>query len=435
MRTGTLAETFASERGGRPAIRRSTGTIMSWKVNIAEVGKPGRMITGLPSQTARHSGLPGFSATPWAMMPGFAEPADDAMGDVARALRGAARQHQHVAFRKRLAHRRFKRGLVIGDGAEKMRFAAILVDRRRDDRAIGVVDRGRPQRFARLHQFISGRDHRDARLARHRNFSDAAGRQHADLARTDDGAGAQQGLAARDVGAGIRDELPGRRGTADLDRARAGGLRVLDHHDGIRAARQRAAGRDRRRRARQHRPLRRDTAGDHLVVEPQAYGRGFVRRGEIGRAHRKAVDIGTVERRHVDRRRDVLAQRTTKRIRELARLAGDRPRKQRGLETRQAPPRATGWSGTGPDRDFQTFWTRGSGSSRCSFPQHIGIDGRSRSISFAAAGNQQPGLRARIWLRGEDRRPPTASRRHPLFRAVRPPRSRRWRRSCAPAAV
>ena len=44
---------------------------MSWKVNIAEVGKPGRMMTGLPSQTARHSGLPGFSATPCAMMPGL----------------------------------------------------------------------------------------------------------------------------------------------------------------------------------------------------------------------------------------------------------------------------------------------------------------------------------------------------------------------------
>jgi len=29
IRTGTLAVTFASERGGRPAMRRSTGTIMS----------------------------------------------------------------------------------------------------------------------------------------------------------------------------------------------------------------------------------------------------------------------------------------------------------------------------------------------------------------------------------------------------------------------
>ena len=51
-------------------MRRRTGATMSWKVNIAEVGKPGRMTTGLPSQTARHRGLPGFSATPWATMPG-----------------------------------------------------------------------------------------------------------------------------------------------------------------------------------------------------------------------------------------------------------------------------------------------------------------------------------------------------------------------------
>ena len=57
-------------RGGRPARRRSTGATMSWKVNMAEVGKPGSTTTGLPSQTARQSGLPGFSATPWATIPG-----------------------------------------------------------------------------------------------------------------------------------------------------------------------------------------------------------------------------------------------------------------------------------------------------------------------------------------------------------------------------
>ena len=34
-----------------------------WRT-MAEVGNPGRMMTGLPSHTARHSGLPGFSATP-----------------------------------------------------------------------------------------------------------------------------------------------------------------------------------------------------------------------------------------------------------------------------------------------------------------------------------------------------------------------------------
>ena len=30
----------------------------------------GNTTTGLPAHTARHSGLPGFSATPWAMIPG-----------------------------------------------------------------------------------------------------------------------------------------------------------------------------------------------------------------------------------------------------------------------------------------------------------------------------------------------------------------------------
>ena len=119
IRTGTRASTLASERGGRPAIRRSTGTIMSWKVNIAEVGNPGRITTGLPSQTARHSGLPGFSATPCAMMPGlpsrpmmrcdtspapFDVPPDStSMSLVASAL-------AHRGFELALRHRGWRRG-------------------------------------------------------------------------------------------------------------------------------------------------------------------------------------------------------------------------------------------------------------------------------------------------------------------------------------
>jgi hypothetical protein len=43
--------------------------------------------------------------------------------------------------------------------------------------------------------------------------------------------------------------------------------------------------------------------------------------GEIGRAHRKAVDIGAVEGRHVDRRDDIFAERRAERVRELARFA------------------------------------------------------------------------------------------------------------------
>src|ERR1700753_3477776 len=119
IRTGIFAVTLASERGGRPAIRRSTGTIMSWKVNIAEVGNPGRITTGLPSQTARHSGLPRLSPPPLADAAGEqrpargddarrAEPRDDSMGDIARTFRGTAGQYQHVAVGECPAHGGFE---------------------------------------------------------------------------------------------------------------------------------------------------------------------------------------------------------------------------------------------------------------------------------------------------------------------------------------
>jgi hypothetical protein len=55
---------------GRPASARTTGATNSWKVKIAEVGNPGRMTTGLPAVTARHTGLPGLMATPWTTTPG-----------------------------------------------------------------------------------------------------------------------------------------------------------------------------------------------------------------------------------------------------------------------------------------------------------------------------------------------------------------------------
>ncbi|GMA79552.1 hypothetical protein GCM10025880_59690 [Methylorubrum aminovorans] len=63
-RCGRRAGTASSSRGGSPASARTSGTTNSWNVNIAEVGKPGSTTTALPSDTARQSGLPGFSATP-----------------------------------------------------------------------------------------------------------------------------------------------------------------------------------------------------------------------------------------------------------------------------------------------------------------------------------------------------------------------------------
>ena len=71
MRSGTRASMVCAASGGKPARARITGATKAWKVKIAEVGKPGSTATGLPSATARHSGLPGFSATPCTRMPGL----------------------------------------------------------------------------------------------------------------------------------------------------------------------------------------------------------------------------------------------------------------------------------------------------------------------------------------------------------------------------
>ena len=110
---------------------------------------------------------------------------------------------------------------------------------------------------------------------------------------------------------------------------------MFDHHDGVRPARHRTAGRDWRGRSRQYRPRRRDAAGDHLVVQHHADRRSLAGGSEIGRTHRKAIDIGAIERRHVDRRHDVLGKRAAERVGERALLRRHRTRKQGGFETRQ----------------------------------------------------------------------------------------------------
>ena len=69
-RTGTVASSVRSDSGSRPARARITGATNAWKVKIAEVGNPGSTTTGLLLTTARHSGLPGLSATPCTRMPG-----------------------------------------------------------------------------------------------------------------------------------------------------------------------------------------------------------------------------------------------------------------------------------------------------------------------------------------------------------------------------
>ena len=164
-RIGSVASTRLPPLGGQAGEARITGATNSWNVKIADVGKPGRITTGLPSVTARQIGLPGLSATPWATMPGLREPADDAVREIAGALRRAAREDHDVALRGRARARSSSAVFVVGNDAEMHRLAAELLDGGADDRGVGVVDRARAQRIAGRDDLVAGREDRHARPA------------------------------------------------------------------------------------------------------------------------------------------------------------------------------------------------------------------------------------------------------------------------------
>ena len=235
---------------------------------------------------------------------GRAQPRHHAVREIARPFRGAAAEQHQIAGLHRGAYSEFKSGFIVGERTEDDRFAARLGDRRRDDRAVAVKDLGGPQHAARRDQFVAGREHGDFRPAHHVDFGDTASREHADLARPDPRAAPQHHLAARDVGASVRHELSGRGGAAHLDRRFAGlqQIAVLDHHHRIGAARHDAAGGDGRCRTGHDFQQRRMSAHNDLGVEAKPPRRSVGRTRDVGGAHREAVDIGAIERRHVDRR-------------------------------------------------------------------------------------------------------------------------------------
>ncbi len=81
------------------------------------------------------------------------------------------------------------------------------------------------------------------------------------------------------------------------------------------------------------------SADDDLAIERELPRRGVGRARGIGGAQREAVDIGAIERRHVDRRQYVMRQHAVERRRERHRLGG----KRRQIEvTRKARARLLG---------------------------------------------------------------------------------------------
>ena len=248
-------------------------------------------------------------------------------------------KNDDVAGIERAAHGELERNLFVGEGAKRDRLAAGFAHGRGDDGAVAVVNAGRPQRLAGLDQFIAGRQHGHARPAHHIDRRKPAGCEHADLSRANPGAAAQQGLAARNIGAGVRNKLPGRRRPFQFDRGRGTVIEQLglfDHHHGVGAARNDAAGGDRRRGAGRHFDRRLDAAGDHFGIERKPLACAIAGTRGIGGAHGKAVDIGTVERRRIDRRNDVGGKNTRQRGSKRLTFRGKRRPIDASLET---PPR------------------------------------------------------------------------------------------------
>ena len=77
---------------------------------------------------------------------------------------------------------------------------------------------------------------------------------------------------------------------------------MLDHHHGIGAARNDAAGGDRGCGAGCNLDGGRDAASDHLGIEHEPFRRGIAGANRIRGTHGKTIDIGTVEWRRIDRR-------------------------------------------------------------------------------------------------------------------------------------
>ena len=256
--------------------------------------------------------LAGFERDAMHENAGRAELRDDAVRDVTGPFRGATAQDHHVAFGQGAAHRGFEDFFVVGKRAERDGEAAGLGDGGGHDRAVAVVDTGRFQLLPGLHQFVPGREHGNFRLANDIDGREPAGREHADLARADQCAAAKQGFATRDIGAGIGHELSGRGRAPQFDEQAILVLDqfgLLDHHHGIGAARQHAAGCDRAGGAGQHFDFRRVAAGDHLRIEPEFQRRGVARLRDILRAQGEAVDAGAVEGRNIERGGNVMRQR------------------------------------------------------------------------------------------------------------------------------
>ena len=164
-RIGTLRVDGFRRSGGRPAKARITGATKAWKVKIAEVGNPGSTTTGF---SPRPQGKAACRVSALRHAPECracrAARRCDARGRrrLSRCRRDSTSM-SHSASALRIAASRTASSS--GNAPNGNRLAARFRDGGGNDGAIAVIDAGRTQRLAGLHQFVAGREHGDVRLA------------------------------------------------------------------------------------------------------------------------------------------------------------------------------------------------------------------------------------------------------------------------------
>ena len=232
---------------------------------------------------------------------GVRELADGVVGQIARALRGSSRE-QHQVVVQALGKQRVNFALDVARPAQLHRLAPGLCDRGGKNGAVGVVDAAQGARLTGSNEFIAGRKNGHLGFAPGVNLSETDGCQRADLPRGDDLARAQNRLTLGDVAARGGDEGARRNGSVDVDKdltvllARLG---LLDHHHGVGAARNQAAGGDDGCGSLQNLRLGQNAGRKNLGIEPQ--GARSIDGGSVGvdRTHGKAIDPRAIEARNI----------------------------------------------------------------------------------------------------------------------------------------
>ena len=253
------------------------------------------------------------------------EPSDDPGGDIAGALRGPARQQDHVVL-ERGGEPSGERDLVIGDDA--LRIGKPPCSSTAAARIAPFESNTPPERIGWPGGISSSPVEKIAtRGLRHTSISARPIAASEPIPREVSTWPARSTVSPREMSLPARRRAPGSDRPVHLDQDLARGilrLGVLDHHDRVGASGQHPAGRDHGCRARNDGVARRHAGGQHLRVEAERPGAQRGSADGVGRAHREPVHAGSVEPGDVDQGDDVAREDAPERVPQRDALGSER---------------------------------------------------------------------------------------------------------------